>query len=106
MRIIKYKVDQQLLSTTDNLKDIYAGFENYLELEFEFDDNWQNCVKAIVFISGSDKKELPMLLKDNKCIVPKEAVQSRFIKFYLVGKRKPDYRIQTKQTRIGVIKNG
>lgn len=103
MRTIKFKVEQQLISRLGDHKNIYTGTENYLELEFEFDDNWKDCVKAIVFNPGPN--ESSDILKDNKCMVPNDLCQNRFIKFYIVGKR-ADYRIKTQQARIGVITNG
>ena len=103
MRTIKYKVEHQLITAVGDLSNIYAGSENYLELEFDFDDNWKDCVKAVVFVLKDTEK--PVILKNNKCTIPSELCQNRFIRFYLVGK-KPDYRIQTNKTRIGVKRNG
>ena len=97
MRTINYKVTQQLIQTEERLDDIYKGTQNYLNLKFEFDDNWDDCVKAIVFeIKG---KEHPMLLKNDQIEVPQEACSSDFIWFYLVGKKK-GYRVQTKKAYI------
>lgn len=102
MRVIKYKVEAQLIKPTNSIKDIYAGTENYLELEFEFDKQWHDCVKAVIFdVNGLEQA---VLLKNNKCQIPSEVCNQRFIRFYLVGKDN-NSRIQTNQTRIGVIPN-
>ena len=103
-RTINYKVEQQVLSTTDDLKDIYEGSNHYLELLFEFDENWDDCAKVIVYVM--DNGEWPILLTNNRCSVPCNVIQNRFIRFYLVGKRSDGYRITTNSTRIGVKKHG
>lgn len=102
MRVIKYNVEGQLISPTNSTKGIYAGSENYLELEFTFNKDWNDCVKAIVFVL--DGYEHSILLNGNKCLIPNAACNQRFIRFYLVGKNN-EYRIQTRQTRIGVNAN-
>lgn len=98
MRTIKYIVEGQTLNTNDDLRNIYVGSQNYLELEFEFDSTWDECAKAVVFIK-SDKSELPKLLKDNKCIIPNDICKNKNIRFYLVGKT-PKFRIQTQKKLI------
>ena len=91
MRTINFKVKEQRIKNVGSIAFVYGGTDNYLNLKFEFDDNWTGCIKAISF--GS--KDLAMLLnKDGSCVVPKEAFDETQLSFYLVGK-KENYRIQT-----------
>lgn len=94
MRTIMFKVNQQRIKNINSVCHVYPGTDNYLELEFEFDNDWDGCVKAISFIVQN--KSLPFILKDNKCVVPKEAFDNNKLVFYLVGK-KANYRIQTQE---------
>ena len=90
MRTIHFKVNQQRIKNIDSICHVYAGTDNYLKLAFEFSEDWDGCIKCISL--GSNK--LPMLLKDDCCVVPKEGFDATQLSFYLVGKKK-DYRIQT-----------
>ena len=90
MRTIRFTVNQQRIKNVDSICHVYRGTDNYLCLHFSFNQDWDDCVKAISL--GS--KEIAMLLDDNKCVVPQEAFDEKQLTFYLVGK-KPDYRVQT-----------
>ena len=93
MRTITFNVNQQRIKNSNSVCHVYKGTDNYLQLEFNFSDDWNGCAKAISFVSD---KEVALLLKDNKCVVPKEAFDDAKLVFYLVGKRK-NYRIQTQE---------
>ena len=92
MRTINFKVNQQRIKNTNSIAFVYGGTDNYLNLEFKFSDDWDGCVKAISF--GS--KKIAVLLKDDKCVVPKEAFDENQLSFYIVGKKK-NYRIETQE---------
>ena len=99
MRTIKFKVNQQRIKNQNSICHVYKGTDNYLKLEFDFNADWDACVIGISFIS--EEKEIAMLLKDNGCVVPKEAFDKTQLCFYLVGKTK-DYRIETQKFVIKV----
>lgn len=99
MRTIKFKVNQQRIKNLDSICHIYQGTDNYLNLEFIFNDDWDGCKKAISFIR-SDKPELVLLLQNDSCTVPKEAFDGLTLQFYLVGKKLPNYRIETQKFNI------
>ena len=92
MRTIKFNVKEQRIKNIDSVCHVYPGTDNYLCLEFHFSSDWDGCLKAIAL--GS--KQMPMLLKNDSCVVPKEAFDETQLSFYLVGKRK-NYRIQTEE---------
>lgn len=85
MRTIKFKVNQQRIKNINSVCHIYQGTDNYLKLEFTFNEDWDGCKKAISFIR-SGKQELPILLDNDSCIVPSEAFDTNQLSFYIVGK--------------------
>lgn len=93
MRTIKFAVNQQRIKNKNSINHIYKGTDNYLQLNFTFNEDWDACVKGISFIREG-KNELPMVLHENTCVVPKEAFDNDQICFYLVGKNN-NYRIET-----------
>ena len=95
MRTIKFKVNQQRIRNRNSICHVYKGTDNYLQLEFEFDKNWDGCVKAISFVR-SDQKELPMILENDICTVPAEAFDTDQLMFYIVGKTS-EVRIETQK---------
>lgn len=91
MRTITFNVNQQKIRNTNSIAFIYGKTHNYLKLDFKFSTDWDDCVKAISFGTGIK----PMLLTNNSCLVPAEAFNDSELSFYLVGKRKDGYRIES-----------
>lgn len=81
MRTIKFRVNQQRIKPMNSVSFVYPGTDNYLKLEFEFGNDWDGCNIGISF--GS--KKIMQVLKDNYCIVPKEAFDEDQLSFYLAG---------------------
>lgn len=100
MRTIMFKVNQQRIKNTNSICHVYKGTDNYLNLKFDFNDDWDACIIGISFVREGGK-EIVRLLKDNSCVVPKEAFDKTQLCFYLVGKTK-DYRIETQKFIIKV----
>lgn len=100
MRTIEFEVNQQKIKNVNSIAYVYGGTHNYLNFKFTFGPDWNDCVKAIVFITD---KELPFLLKDDECVVPEKAFNSDSLAFYLVGK-KTDYRIESRKFVINLSK--
>lgn len=100
MRNINFKVNQQRIKNKDSVAHIYGGTDNYLNLVFDFDDSWKDCLIGISF----GDKEIVKLVENNSCTVPEEAFDETKLTFYLVGKRKDGYRIQSQKfmIRLGV----
>lgn len=102
MRTIKFNVNQQKIRNTDSIAFIYGGTHNYLNLQFNFSEEWDGCFKAVSFIVKD--KEFPFLLQNDSCTVPQNAFDEDVLTFYLVGK-KPDYRIESRKFTIRLTKN-
>lgn len=98
MRTIEFDVNQQRIKPTNSITFVYGGTDNYLQLVFKFDENWDGCVKGIAF--GKREERVAKLLDQNgSCTVPKEAFDEKELVFYLVGKKK-NYRVQTQKFTI------
>lgn len=101
MRTITFNVNQQKIKNTNSIGFVYGGTHNYLNLKFDFSEEWDGCFKAVSFIVKD--KELAFLLKDDSCTVPQNAFDDDTLTFYLVGK-KPDYRIESRKFTIRLTK--
>ena len=99
MRTITFNVIQQRIKPTNSTSFVYSGTDNYLNLEFSFDESWDDCVKGISF--GS--KKVAKLLEDNNVTVPAEGFDENELSFYLVGKKK-NYRVQSQTFTIKLHK--
>ena len=97
MRDIRFNVNQQRIQNEDSVAFVYKGSHNYINLIFNFNKDWEGCVKGIVYVVGA--KEKAYLLKDDSHVVPAEAFDEKELVFYLVGKTK-DYRIESQKFTI------
>lgn len=103
MRTITFNVNQQKIKPTNSVSHIYPGTDNYLRLEFAFDTSWEGCMKAIGFTYRDSDNEYALLLdKNNSCTVPAEAFDGDRLTFYLVGKNRKKYRIQSQSYSIRI----
>ena len=102
MRTITFNVNQQKIRNTNSIAFIYGGTHNYLNLVFNFSEEWDGCYKAVSFITKD--KEIAFLLENNSCKVPQNAFDDDELTFYLVGK-KPDYRIESRKFTIRLTKD-
>jgi hypothetical protein len=92
MRVLTYKVKGQRLTTTGDHSGLIAGTKGYLKAQFEFDDDWKDCIKVASFIGNG---EHAVKLDNNSCIIPNEALTSSTFKVKVEGRRSDGYRIIT-----------
>lgn len=97
MRDIQIKVTGQQIEVIGNCDGIVAGSQNYLQAVFEFSDEWNNCIKIASF--WSKNKEYPVLVRNDKCMIPDEALTERYFKVSVLGQR-GDYRITSDKIKI------
>lgn len=83
MRTLRFIVEGQIIKQDPNcdFDNLVPGTDGYLEAEFSFSREWENCAKVIAFYSAFGREYPPQILKDNKCPIPKEALSKRT--FYL-----------------------
>lgn len=94
MKTVKFKVKEQSIKNVDSVAFIYGGTNNYLNLKFEFDDNWNDCIKVISFIVNK-KESVSLKINDDSCLVPINAFDKDKLSFYILGGRKDGYRVRT-----------
>ncbi len=70
--ILKFNVDRQTISRTDN-NTPHSGSKGYLSAEFTFSEDWEGLVKTAVFTHGEQSYEI--LLDNNACLVPHEVIE-------------------------------
>ena len=97
MREIQFKVAAQVLEVTGDVSNIVPGTSGYLEAHFDFSEEGADCVKVASFFSRG--KEYAELVTDDKCVIPAEALTSRYFKVQVIGVKR-DYRILTNKVKI------
>lgn len=95
MRILEFEVDRQTVrkKTGCDFSGLVAGTSGYLWAKFTFSDDWDGCLKAASFWSP-DGKEHPLMLKNNACEIPREALEQSTFGVSVTGKR-GEYGIRT-----------
>jgi hypothetical protein len=93
MRVLLYKVKGQKLMAVGNHSGLTAGTRGYLKAQFEFDDDWDGCVKAVSFLN--DGEHAALLDHNNSCHIPDEALTNSTFQVKVEGRRKDGYCILT-----------
>lgn len=97
MRTLKFIVNNQLIERDPecDFSGLVPGTEEYLEAEFSFSPEWNNCLKVVSFVSMFGKEYEPKVLTNgNTCVIPAEALKRRSFKLRVLGK-KDQFRIVT-----------
>lgn len=99
MRTLEFLVsDQRLRKNPEcDFSGIVAGSIGHLKAVFSFSENWGDCKKAASF--WVDDHEYPVLLEDDSCVIPKEALTGEMFKVSVMG-AKPDYKITTNKVKV------
>lgn len=90
MRTLKFVINDQLMSLDPScdFTGLVPGTEGYMQAEFSFSPEWDNCVKVAEFIGRSDNDCIPQLLKNGKnCLIPAEVLKRHAFGVRVVGKR-------------------
>lgn len=106
MRTLKFIVDGQILKPDPecDFSGLVPGSEKYLRAKFDFSPEWKNCVRVVGFWSRMGVEYPPQALSDNACYIPAEALESKYFKIQVIGKRKDGFKIQT--NKIEICQNG
>ena len=106
MRTLRFIVEDQIIKKDPNcdFDNLVPGSEEYLEAEFAFSREWDNCIKVVAFFSSLGVEYQPQVLKDGRtCVIPAEALQKKVFKVQVIGRR-DNYRIKTNKE--DVVQNG
>ena len=93
MRFLDFKVNGQVLQKTGDFSNLVAGTSDYLFARFSFSSEWNGTVKVAEF------KGIPVLLKNNVCQIPGEALKYNTIDVNVEGRR-GTYKIITNSVEI------
>lgn len=102
MRTLFFYVNRQISQPYryDEIKDLVAGTEGYIQMKFDFSSDWKGCKKAVGFFSLDGAELTPRALDDeNCCLIPKDALDYHEFSFVVYGKR-DGYSIKTKPFKI------
>lgn len=93
MRVLTYKVKGQQLIATGKHSGLIAGTKGYLKAQFEFDKDWDGCIKVVSFFNDG---EYAVKLDDNNiCDIPDEALTNSTFKVKVEGRKQDGYCILT-----------
>lgn len=84
LKNLKFKVHGQRLKRSGPIWDYYIvqGSVNFLALEFEFDDDWNNVPAAVNFNNGADYEPIDA---SGVCIIPADVLAGSSITFSVEG---------------------
>lgn len=105
MRTLRFIVEGQIIKQDPNcdFDNLVPGTDGYLEAEFAFSPEWRDRLKVIGFYSALGREYPPQVLKDNKCPIPKEALEKRTFKLRVIGNSGDD---MIKTNKLTVHQNG
>ena len=85
MRLLKVNVDAQHIQKDPNcdFSGIVAGSKDYLRAHFTFSPEWQDCIIVACFWRGT--KEYAVILNNNECMIPEEALVGPTFRVSVVG---------------------
>ena len=106
MRTLKFIVDGLILKPDPecNFSNLVPGTDGYLQVSFEFSQEWSDCDKVVGFWSAMGREYAPQKLSnENTCMVPSDALKRREFKMKVFGVRN-GYKITT--NKVTVSQNG
>lgn len=87
MRTLKFIINEQSLTQdpTCDFSGIVSGTKGYLEAQFKFNSTWNSFGKVAVFTNLLE--EYPAILKNDKCVIPAEALTGANFSVSVIGSR-------------------
>ena len=106
MRTLKFIVDRQTIKKDPScdFSGLVKGSEGYLQVQFAFSREWDNCAKVAGFYSTTGEEYKPQVLdRMGCCVIPKEALKKQSFTIQVFGKR-DGYFILT--NKITIVQDG
>lgn len=94
MITLKCNVYENELKIEKKIKSV-EGSLNYIELNFTFDDSWDGLVKTLHAKNPADGQIYTVILEDDKCLIPAEAVANSGTVYFALSGEKDGYRVTT-----------
>lgn len=88
MRILKFIIEGRTIKPdpTCDFSNLIPGTENFIQAQFSFSKEWNNCVKVAAFYSMLGAEYEPQQIRpDNTCIIPVEAIKRHRFKLQVYG---------------------
>ena len=104
-RRLKFIVNKQIISPDPDcdFAALVPGSNDYLEAEFSFSSDWDECAKVVAFYSMFGEEYTPQILSENICTIPQEALKRQKFKIQVIGK-KDQYGLST--NKLVISQNG
>ena len=93
MRILKFIVEGQSdkPDPTCDFGNLTPGTENFIQAQFSFSPEWNNCVKVAAFYSMLGAEYKPQSIGPNGvCKIPVEATKRQRFKLQIIGLNQND----------------
>lgn len=90
MRTLRFIVEDRLIRQDPqcDFTGLVPGTGGDVQAEFTFSKEWLNSPKVVAFYSRLGKEYDPQPLKDGQtCLIPAEALQKRFFKVQVLGRK-------------------
>lgn len=88
LRTLRFIVDDLLIKQDPNcdFTGLVPGSRGYLQAEFEFSKEWNECAKVAAFYSRFGRELGHAVLEDGKtCIIPEEALKRKMFEVRVFG---------------------
>lgn len=102
MRTLKFRVRGQKLEQEGNFSNLIPGSSEYLQAEFEFDQEWNGMAKVAEFrrLNLPDAACWPAKISNNKCMVPAEVLSGNRWYINVIGQSREGIRIPTGRVEV------
>jgi len=104
MQVISFFVEKQEIRQVNN-ETLVNDSTNYLKFHFDFDSDWADVDKRVLFKATSDVY-CKALDSNDDVIVPWEVLTGDYFTFSVYGVDDNDLRITTPQRKIGLARSG
>ena len=106
MRILKFIVEGRTIRPDPNcdFENLVPGFPGTIKAEFSFSSDWNGATKIASFYSRLGHEYEAKILYDGKsCDIPSEALQKRYFKIRIFGRKRGETFTTNK---VAVCQNG
>lgn len=102
MRTLKFRVKGQKLEQEGDFSNLIPGSSEYLQAEFEFDQEWNGMAKVAEFrrLNLPDAACWPIKVSNNKCMVPAEELSGNKWYINVIGQSREGIRIPTRRVEV------
>lgn len=101
MRTLRFIVEGQSIKPdpTCDFGNLIPGTENFIQAQFSFSKEWNNCVKVAAFYSMLGAEYKPQQIRsDLTCMIPVEATKRQRFKLQVIGRNEQSKIITNKLT--------